>query len=50
VSELKDHRFSEYYLYFTNTISTYFIEKVAEVDEQDIVKQIQEIFMDFCCI
>lgn len=38
ISELKDPRFNEYYLYFTNTISNYFIEKVAEVDEQDIVK------------
>jgi len=50
MTELKNPRFAEYYLYFTNTMSNYFIEKVAEIDEQDIVKCMQEVFMDFFAI
>ncbi|KAM3139618.1 hypothetical protein pb186bvf_008263 [Paramecium bursaria] len=47
IEELKNNRFSEYYIYFTNTINNLFIEQLAEADKNDIVKQLQEVFMDY---
>lgn len=50
MSEIKDNRFCEYFIFFTNAISNFFIEKMAEADEHDLVKQLQEVYMDYYCI
>lgn len=50
VNDLKQHRFSEYYLYFTNSVSNYFIEKLAEADESNLIKNLSEVYMDYYCI
>jgi vacuolar protein sorting-associated protein 45 len=38
--ELKDPRFNEYYLFFSNSIPNLEIERLAELDENDLIKSI----------
>ena len=47
---MRDKRFCEYYIYFTNTVNNFFIEKLAEADESDLVKQLHEIYLDYYII
>jgi len=47
MSEIKETRFSEYYIFFTNSINNFFIEKLAELDEFDVIKQLQETYLDY---
>jgi len=39
-NEIKNPKYSEYHLFFTNSLPTYEIEKLAEIDENDIIKGI----------
>ncbi|KAJ1611182.1 putative vacuolar protein-sorting protein VPS45 [Cryptosporidium canis] len=45
--ELKNPIFKEYYVYFTNNISPQMLQKIAISDENDLVKRIQEVRLDF---
>ncbi|CAD8099685.1 unnamed protein product [Paramecium primaurelia] len=47
LQEIKDKRFCEYYIFFTNTLSNFYIEQLAEADDSDLIKQLQEIYLDF---
>lgn len=40
-------RFSEYHLFFSNVIPNYQIEKLAEIDEHDLIKTVQEVYADY---
>lgn len=46
MSELKKPLFSEYYIFFTNTINDIYIEKLAKADEFDVIKNIIEYYID----
>ncbi|SOV20723.1 vacuolar protein sorting-associated protein 45, putative [Plasmodium sp. DRC-Itaito] len=46
MSELKKPLFSEYYIFFTNTVNNIYIEKLAKADEFDVIKNILEYYID----
>ncbi|KZT44435.1 vacuolar protein sorting-associated protein 45 [Sistotremastrum suecicum HHB10207 ss-3] len=48
--ELRDPRYGEYYLYFSNVLTKTAIERLAEVDEYEVVREVQEYFADYCPI
>ncbi|CAE7191976.1 unnamed protein product [Rhizoctonia solani] len=45
--ELKEPKYGEYYLYFSNALSKVAIERLAEQDEYEVVKEVQEYFADY---
>ncbi|KAG9097699.1 vacuolar protein sorting-associated protein 45, partial [Ceratobasidium sp. UAMH 11750] len=45
--ELKEPKYGEYYLYFSNTLSKVAIERLAEQDEYEVVREVQEYFADY---
>ncbi|GAC72370.1 beta-tubulin folding cofactor A [Moesziomyces antarcticus T-34] len=47
VHELRQPRYKSYWLYFTNALSKQDIELLAEADEHEVVKEIQEFFADY---
>lgn len=50
INELKDPRFQEYHLFFTNEISSQSIETLATNDTGDRIKTLQEVYIDFFAI
>ncbi|TEB18404.1 Sec1-domain-containing protein [Coprinellus micaceus] len=48
--ELKEPKYGEYYLYFSNLLPKAVIERLAEVDEYEVVREVQEYFADYCPI
>ncbi|KAI9291831.1 Sec1-like protein [Neoconidiobolus thromboides FSU 785] len=48
--ELKNPRFSEYHLNFSNIIKKASLETLAEADENESVKVVKEVFADFIAI
>uniref|UniRef100_A0A8R1HTF8 Vacuolar protein sorting-associated protein 45 n=1 Tax=Caenorhabditis japonica TaxID=281687 RepID=A0A8R1HTF8_CAEJA len=44
--ELQKPRFSQYYLYFSNSINKYDVKKLAEADKNETVREVQEVFLD----
>nr|SVE75034.1 EOG090X03QA [Daphnia dolichocephala] len=49
-SELKSPRYGVYYIYFSGIISKAFIKVLAESDEQEVVREIQEFYADYFAI
>ncbi|TFK74814.1 Sec1-like protein [Pluteus cervinus] len=49
-AELREPKYSEYYLYFSNVLSKTSIERLAEVDEYEVVREVQEYFADYAPI
>ncbi|CAL1712702.1 unnamed protein product [Somion occarium] len=49
-AELKEPKYGEYYLYFSNILSKTAIERLADVDEYEVVKEVQEYFADYAPI
>ncbi|KAI0074122.1 Sec1-domain-containing protein [Panus rudis PR-1116 ss-1] len=49
-SELREPKYGEYYLYFSNILSKTAIERLADVDEYEVVKEVQEYFADYAPI
>ncbi|KAF8158372.1 Sec1 family-domain-containing protein [Crassisporium funariophilum] len=45
--ELKEPKYGEYYLYFSNILSKTTIERLAQVDEYELVREVQEYFADY---
>ncbi|TPX68347.1 hypothetical protein SpCBS45565_g03173 [Spizellomyces sp. 'palustris'] len=50
VEELREPRYGDYYLYFSNTLRKSDIERLAEVDEHEVVREVQEYYADFLSI
>eukprot|EP00126_Sphaerothecum_destruens_P002513 Sdes_comp15942_c0_seq1m5085 len=48
--ELKNPGYGQYYLYFSNILPTNFIERIAEADSYEYVREVQEYFADFIAI
>ncbi|KAK7469403.1 vacuolar protein sorting-associated protein 45 [Stygiomarasmius scandens] len=46
-AELKEPKYGEYYLYFSNILSKSVIERLAEADEYEVVREVQEYFADY---
>nr|CAH0100089.1 unnamed protein product [Daphnia galeata] len=49
-TELKSPRYGVYYIYFSGIISKAAIKVLAESDEQEVVREIQEFYADFFAI
>ncbi|KAI0087916.1 Sec1-like protein [Irpex rosettiformis] len=49
-AELKEPKYGEYYLYFSNVLSKTSIERLADVDEYEVVREVQEYFADYAPI
>ncbi|KAI1334186.1 Sec1-like protein [Xylariaceae sp. FL0016] len=50
VDELRDPKYGEYYLYFSNVVKKSSLERLAEADDHEVVKLVQEHFADFIVI
>ncbi|OAQ83925.1 vacuolar protein sorting-associated protein 45 [Purpureocillium lilacinum] len=50
VDELRDPKYGEYHLYFTNVAKKSSLERLAEADDHEIVKVVQEHFADYTVI
>ncbi|KXJ94575.1 glucose inhibited division protein A-domain-containing protein [Microdochium bolleyi] len=47
IDELRDPKYGEYYLYFSNVVKKSSLERLAEADDHEVVKIVQEHFADF---
>ncbi|KAI8923830.1 Sec1-like protein [Entophlyctis helioformis] len=50
IEELRDPCYGDYYLYFSNTLQKSAIERLAEGDTHEVVREVQEYFADFLAI
>lgn len=50
VKELKEPKFAEYHLFFSNIVPQDMLVRLGRADEHDVVKQIQEYYADFMVI
>ncbi|KAL2911852.1 vacuolar protein sorting-associated protein 45 [Polyrhizophydium stewartii] len=50
IDELHDPSYGDYYLYFSNTIQKSSIERLAEADTHEVVREVQEYFADFLAV
>ncbi|KAJ3262487.1 vacuolar protein sorting-associated protein 45 [Boothiomyces macroporosus] len=50
LQELHEPCFSDYYIYFSNTINKSSLERLAEGDSHQVVREVQEYFADFIAV
>lgn len=50
IDELRDPKYGEYYLFFTNVAKKSALERLAEADDHEVVKVVQEHFADYIVI
>jgi tRNA uridine 5-carboxymethylaminomethyl modification enzyme len=50
LDELRDPLYGEYFLYFTNVAKKSSLERLAEADDHEVVKAVQEHFADYTVI
>ncbi|KAK4060489.1 uncharacterized protein Triagg1_10759 [Trichoderma aggressivum f. europaeum] len=50
IDELRDPKYGEYYLFFTNVAKKSALERLAEADDHEVVKLVQEHFADYIVI
>ncbi|KAF1351649.1 vacuolar protein sorting-associated protein 45 [Lizonia empirigonia] len=50
IEELRDPKYGEYNIYFSNIIKKSSLERLAEADDHEVVRAIQEYFADFFVI
>ena len=48
--QVADPRFSEYHLFFSNIVPNYFLQQLADADEHEVIRQVQEFYGDFMAI
>nr|CAI5832649.1 unnamed protein product [Callosobruchus analis] len=48
--ELRNPKYGAYYIYFSNIIAKADIKILAEHDEQEVVKEVQEFYMDYLAV
>ncbi|KAI0916911.1 hypothetical protein AcW1_007765 [Taiwanofungus camphoratus] len=46
-NELREPKYGEYFLYFSNILSKTAIERLANADEYEVVREVQEYFADY---
>jgi vacuolar protein sorting-associated protein 45 len=49
-NELRYPKYGAYYIYFSNIIAKADIKILAEHDEQEVVKEVQELYMDYLAV
>ncbi|KAG5977273.1 hypothetical protein E4U55_006918 [Claviceps digitariae] len=47
IDELREPRYGEYHLFFTNVVKKSSLERLAEADDHEVVKVVQEHFLDY---
>lgn len=50
IDELREPKYGEYYIYFSNIVRKSSLERLAEADGHEVVKAVQEYFADFSVI
>ncbi|KAK6098847.1 hypothetical protein BDEG_21289 [Batrachochytrium dendrobatidis JEL423] len=50
IEELRDPCYGDYYLYFSNSLQKSVIERLAEADTHEVVREVQEYYADFLAI
>ena len=50
IDELREPKYGEYHLYFSNVVKKSALERLAEADDHEVVKAVQEHFADFVVI
>jgi vacuolar protein sorting-associated protein 45 len=50
ITELREPKYGEYHLFFTNTLKNVSLEDLAQADEHEVVKEVQEYFADYYAI
>lgn len=50
IDELRAPKYGEYHIYFSNIIKKSALERLAEADDHEVVKAVQEYFADFLVI
>lgn len=48
--ELKDPKYGEYHIYFSNIVPPDMLERLAEVDELEVIRQVQELYADYLAV
>lgn len=48
--ELRNPKYGAYYLYFSNIVAKADVKSLAESDEQELVKEVQEMYMDYLAV
>ena len=49
-NELRNPNYNLYFIYFTNVIDKDSLKQLAEADEHEVVREVQEVFADFLCM
>ncbi|EMD40076.1 hypothetical protein CERSUDRAFT_132878 [Gelatoporia subvermispora B] len=49
-AELREPKYGDYFLYFSNILSKTAIERLADADEYEVVREVQEYFADYAPI
>ena len=50
VAELRKPKYGQYDLYFSNVLKASQLEQLADADEQEVVREVQEVFADYQAI
>ena len=50
IDELREPKYGEYYLYFSNVVKKSTLERLAEADDHEVVKLVHEHFLDYVVI
>ncbi|KAK5244289.1 vacuolar protein sorting-associated protein 45, partial [Exophiala xenobiotica] len=50
IDELRDPKYGEYNIYFSNIIKKSSLERLAESDDHEVVKAVQEYFADYIVV
>jgi len=50
VEELREPKYGEYHLFFTNSLKNVSLEELAQADEHEVVKEVQEYFADYFAV
>lgn len=48
--ELRNPKYQQYYIFFTNIVSKNYIERLAHADQQQLVVEVQEHFLDYYAV
>ncbi|KAL9601852.1 MAG: hypothetical protein Q9219_002203 [cf. Caloplaca sp. 3 TL-2023] len=50
IEEFREPRYGEYYVFFSNVVSKSSLERLAEADDNEVVKGVQEYFGDYIVV
>lgn len=50
IREIREPKFSEYHVFFTNIVSKDILTRIARADEHEVIRQVQEYYADFSAI